>query len=93
MSKHFIEAGNARSVDAPHAVSEWRLSGFALDTEYNCEACSSPGVDLSTEAKLIEVVDLKTDRRCNPMAAWLLSRRGDSECVKTRLIKSKVILI
>jgi len=52
ISEHFIEAANACSINAPHGVSEWALSGL---TPAPCEAVKAPRVAeavFSVEAKL-----------------------------------------
>lgn len=53
ISEHFVEAANAASVDAPHGVSEWALSG--LTPAEDCETVKCARVKeavFSIEAKL-----------------------------------------
>ena len=52
ISEHFIEAANACSINAPHGVSEWAITGL---TPAPCEAVKPPRVAeaiFSVEAKL-----------------------------------------
>jgi flavin reductase (DIM6/NTAB) family NADH-FMN oxidoreductase RutF len=52
ISEHFIEAANACSINAPHGVSEWDLTGL---TPKRCDVVKAPRVGeavFSVEAKL-----------------------------------------
>ncbi|CAH0048994.1 unnamed protein product [Clonostachys solani] len=53
ISEHFVEAANAASVDAPHGVSEWTLSGLTPAGDCETVACARvKEAVFSIEAKL-----------------------------------------
>jgi flavin reductase (DIM6/NTAB) family NADH-FMN oxidoreductase RutF len=63
VSEDMIEAVNATSIDAPHGVSEWEISGL---TKADSTTVKPPRVKesvVSFEGKLSEIVELKTSRQ------------------------------
>jgi flavin reductase (DIM6/NTAB) family NADH-FMN oxidoreductase RutF len=55
ISEHFIEAANACSVNAPHGVSEWALSGLTPAPSQLVKPSRVKEAIFSVEAKLVEV--------------------------------------
>jgi hypothetical protein len=53
MSEHFIEAADACSVDAPHGVSEWALSGLHQAQSTTAKPARVQESVFSIEANLI----------------------------------------
>jgi flavin reductase (DIM6/NTAB) family NADH-FMN oxidoreductase RutF len=62
VSEDMIEAVNATSVDAPHGLSEWEISGLTKADSTTVKAPRVKESVVSFEGKLSEIVDLKTSR-------------------------------
>jgi flavin reductase (DIM6/NTAB) family NADH-FMN oxidoreductase RutF len=62
VSEHFIEAVNACSVDAPHGVSEWTLSGLHQAPSTSVKPARVQESIFSIEGNLIEIVNFKTSK-------------------------------
>ncbi|KAI4762095.1 hypothetical protein E4T52_05714 [Aureobasidium sp. EXF-3400] len=63
VSENMIEAVNATSVDAPHGVSEWSLSGLTKADSTTVKAPRVKESVVSIEGKLSEIVNYKTSRQ------------------------------
>jgi len=58
VSDHMIEAVNATSLDVPHNVSEWGLSGFKAASSSTVKAKRVEDAIFSIEGKLLEMKEL-----------------------------------
>lgn len=60
ISEHFVEAANSTSVDAPHGVSEWAMSGL---TPASCDVVKAARVAeslFSVEGKLVATHEIQS---------------------------------
>jgi flavin reductase (DIM6/NTAB) family NADH-FMN oxidoreductase RutF len=62
VSEHMIEAVNATSLDAPHGVSEWVISGLHQAPSSTVKPPRVQESVFSIEGRLIDVVEFKTSR-------------------------------
>lgn len=62
VSEDMIEAVNATSVDAPHGVSEWALSGLTKASSTTVKPARVKEAVFSIETKLLKIVDFETSQ-------------------------------
>ena len=60
MSEHFLEAANATSINAPHGVSEWALSGLTPAPSTNVRCSRVKESIFSIEGKLFSTQEFES---------------------------------
>ncbi|KAK6379723.1 hypothetical protein LTS17_005796 [Exophiala oligosperma] len=60
VSEHFIEAANATSINSPHGVSEWSLSGLHPEASTHVKPARVKESVFAIECKLVEVREFES---------------------------------